>query len=174
MDKSTTSEQALLQKSFPEMRRKDRQLSDAKARDILQNGRYGVLSTVDADGQPYGVPISYAYDEAAGVIYLHCAREGHKLTNIRSNNRVSFCVVNDASVHTLPAIFSTEYQSTIVTGTIKELEGDPKSAGLFTIIEKYAPDYLEEGREYIKKLFPATILLCLTIDRITGKGRLPQ
>lgn len=52
--------------------KKDRQLSDEVAYALLKGGEYGVLSTVDEDGQPYGVPVSYALE--GNLIYFHCAR----------------------------------------------------------------------------------------------------
>jgi uncharacterized protein len=70
------------------MRRADRAIPESEAQEILQAGEYGVLSTVSADGQPYGVPVSYSY--AGDVIYFHCAVEGRKLENLSGNNKVSF------------------------------------------------------------------------------------
>ena len=37
-------------------------LSEEEAQSILAQGRWGVLSTAAADGQPYGVPLNYVYD----------------------------------------------------------------------------------------------------------------
>ena len=41
-----------------EMRRKDREISEEEACQLLATGEYGVLSTVGSDGEPYGVPLS--------------------------------------------------------------------------------------------------------------------
>ena len=92
------------------IRRAERAIPDSEAKEILQAEAYGVLSTVSEDGQPYGVPVSYSY--AGDVIYFHCALEGHKLENLSSNNRVSFCVVGKTQV--LPDKFATNYESVIV------------------------------------------------------------
>ena len=73
------------------MRRKDRALSRQEALDILNKGEYGILSTVSADGQPYGTPINFCLIN--DCIYFHCAKEGHKLDNISANSKVCFCVV---------------------------------------------------------------------------------
>jgi uncharacterized protein len=100
------------------MRRSDRELSLSEAREILKNGEYGILSTTSTDGQPYGVPLNYCY--LRDSIYFHCALEGHKLENIRENNRVSFCVVGNTEL--LPETFSSKYESAIVFGNISELQ----------------------------------------------------
>ena len=87
------------------MRRKDRQMSQESARELLNHGDYGVLSSVDEEGQPYGVPVNYVYD-GEKTIYFHCAREGHKLDNLRSNPRVCFTIVVNHQI--MDCIFSTE------------------------------------------------------------------
>jgi nitroimidazol reductase NimA-like FMN-containing flavoprotein (pyridoxamine 5'-phosphate oxidase superfamily) len=42
-----------------ELRRKDRGMTEAEARDLLERGEYGVLSTRGPDGAPYGIPLNY-------------------------------------------------------------------------------------------------------------------
>ena len=102
------------------MRRKDRQLEDADTIDVLKRNQYGILSTVDKDGMPYGVPLTYIYD--GGNIYFHSAVEGHKLNNISFNKKVSFCVVGPTKI--LPEQFSTRYESAIAFGEVHELIGE--------------------------------------------------
>ncbi len=47
------------------------QMDDAVA--ILNAGTNGVLSLVDAEGKPYGVPLSYVYDgEGESECYMMC------------------------------------------------------------------------------------------------------
>lgn len=55
------------------MRRSNRQMSDTDAKEVLHNGEYGVLSTIDSDGCPYGVPLNFAFDGER--IYFHCAKD---------------------------------------------------------------------------------------------------
>ncbi|MDF2929466.1 MAG: Pyridoxamine 5-phosphate oxidase-related protein [Anaerospora sp.] len=55
----------------------NKQVTSSDAMEMLEQGEYGVLSTVDKAGQPYGVPLNYIIIDNA--IYLHCALEGHKL-----------------------------------------------------------------------------------------------
>jgi nitroimidazol reductase NimA-like FMN-containing flavoprotein (pyridoxamine 5'-phosphate oxidase superfamily) len=149
------------------MRRADRAILDSEAREILRMGEYGVLSTVSADGQPYGVPVSYAYTGEA--IYFHCALEGHKLDNLNSNNRVSFCVVGRTQV--LPDKFATNYESIIVFGTAHEVVDDEKHAGLVEILKKYSPDFMEKGERYIQGDGPKARVYKIIIESMTGKAR---
>jgi len=149
------------------MRRADRAIPDREAEEILRAGEYGVLSTVSADGQPYGVPVSYTY--AGGVIYFHCAREGHKLENLNGNNKVSFCVVGRTQV--LPDKFATNYESVIVFGKAFEVTDDEKHAGLVELLKKYSPDFMDKGLRYIKGDGDQARVYKIVIEALTGKAR---
>jgi len=150
---------------FKKMRRNDRASTQEGAIDLLIKGEYGVLSTIGENGYAYGVPLSYAYNE--GKIYFHAATEGLKLDNITLNNKVCFTVIGDTKV--LPEKFSTNYESTIVFGKAAILEGEEKIEGLRLIIEKYSPEFMESGMEYINRAQMATKVVKIEIDEITGK-----
>ena len=152
------------------MRRQDKALSDVDIIKILNQGEYGVLATVDSDGQPYGVPLNYVYID--GDIYFHCALEGHKLDNIACNDKVSFSVVGRTEV--LPAEFSTGYESVIAFGTAAVISGDERYRGLMALAEKYSPDYLSEASAYIEKLDKQTAVVRFSVDRMTGKARITE
>ena len=149
------------------MRKKERQLGEAETLALLQEGEYGVLSTVGPDGFPYGVPLSYAFAE--GCIWLHSAVEGHKVDNLAQCERVSFCVVGPTQV--LPEKFSTRYASAIVFGRIHLCAGEEQIAGLLHLVRKYAPEFLEEGRKYAEAAVAKTKVYRLDIARMSGKAR---
>ncbi|APQ76949.1 pyridoxamine 5'-phosphate oxidase family protein [Clostridium botulinum] len=152
---------------FSEMRRKDRELKNDEAIEILKNNTYGVLSTISENGYPYGVPISYIFFDNS--IYFHSAIKGHKLDNISNNNRVSFCVVG--RTHILPDKFSTEYESVIVFGRVIEVSNDEKNTALLEILNKYSADYIEQGKEYIQKASKATKVMKINIEHTSGKAK---
>lgn len=153
--------------TYRAVRRKDHQTDSRTARDLLERGEYGVLSTVDNDGQPYGVPVSYAFDGQS--IYFHCALEGHKLDNLRANPRVSFCVVGSTRV--LPEKFATLYESAVVFGEAFFLEGPEKTRGLELLAAKYSPEHAAAGQDYIEKHFEATRVVCIRVNHISGKAK---
>lgn len=153
---------------FREMRRKDRAMAESEAISLLKTVQVGTLATVSEERIPYLVPMSFVYTE--GVIYLHCAVEGKKLDNIRSNNNICFNIV--AAVELLPAAFSTNYKSVTVFGTISEVEEtDEKKHALIAIVKKYSPDFYEAGLQYIDKAIEKTKVLKIEVSRITGKAR---
>jgi len=150
------------------MRRKDKAMQDGAIIGLLQNGEYGVLSTVDGNEQPYGVPLNYVLMN--NCIYFHCALEGHKLDNLAANRKVSFCVVGRTKV--LPAEFSTEFESVIVFGRASVIEGEERYQALNALIEKYSPEFVSEGSAYIEKFDSQTNLVRIEIQQMTGKAKM--
>ena len=154
-----------------EMRRKDRQLTEEEAMDVVRKGEYGVLATVGDDGKPYSVPLSYVLDEEKGALYFHgTAAGGQKMDNILANPSVCFTVVMNTEV--LPAQFSTKYYSANVFGTAKVVEEEEeKKKALLLLVRKYAPDYEEQGRAYIERAIGAVAVVRLDVEQVTGKAR---
>lgn len=149
------------------MRRKDREISRLEAEALLAAGSYGVLSTVGADGQPYGVPLSYAYKN--NCIYFHCAAVGHKLENLQHNPRVAFCVVGNTRV--IPAERTVQYESAIAFGVASEVQGPEKEAALLWLLEKYSAEYIEEGKTVISKDGKSTTVIKIETIHISGKAQ---
>ncbi|MDP8219812.1 MAG: pyridoxamine 5'-phosphate oxidase family protein [Candidatus Stygibacter frigidus] len=148
------------------MRRKNLKIDDRKANSILTMGEYGVLSTVDKHGQPYGVPLNYVYQD--GCIYFHAAQAGHKIDNIAFNNRVSFCVVGKTKV--IQSEFTTKYESVICFGKAGLIEEEEKLNALIWLLEKYTPDHLVNGRKTIDKTLKNVAVIKIEIEYITGKA----
>ena len=153
------------------MRRQDRKLEPADVREILTKGDYGTLSTVTPDGAPYGVPISYAYDEETNAVYKRCSVEGgQKIDNILANPNACFTVVTD--VETLPEKFSTRYRSVVLFGKVEIVEGvERKKFGLKLLAKKYAPAFEEKGLKYIDSAVDSVHVLKLSVAEAAGKGR---
>lgn len=152
-----------------EMRRKDRLLSDEEARAILEKGEYGILATVNAQGEPYGVPISYTVMNDA--IYFHCAAQGEKLDNLAHNPAASFTVVGFAEpVGGQPGL-STYYESCIVFGKAREVtDVKEKIDSLKALTLKYLPEFMDVYEVEIKKE-KITRVFAIPLDRVTGKSK---
>lgn len=149
------------------MRRKDREIDQKDAMELLVLGDYGTLSTIGEDGYPYGLPVNYVV--MGDRIYIHCAKEGQKLRNIGYSDKVSFSVVGKTRV--VPEEFSTNYESAVVYGWAQFITGEEKGKALIAFIEKYAPKRIEEGRAYIARMGEATTVIGIEIERLTGKRR---
>ncbi len=149
------------------MRRKDRAVTEKEAIEILIKGEHGILSMCTPENEGYGIPLNYVLDNHQ--IYFHSAAAGSKLDYLRTNNKVSFCVVGNTTV--IPSDFGTLYESAIVSGTTSEVDGNEKRDALIKIIEKYSTDFIIEGNEYIDKLYDRVCVIKLSIQSITGKAK---
>ena len=135
---------------------------------MLATAEYGILSTVGADGEPYGVPLNFVWHDQH--IYFHCATSGHKLDNLAVHPRVSFCVVGKTRL--LPEQFATEYESAIAFGTIESVSDEEERLLAFReFLNKYSPDFLTSGEQYITTAGPKAAMMKITIGHLTGKHR---
>lgn len=78
------------------MRRDEREITDPAAIDaILREGQVMYLALVSGE-LPFVVPVFYVWDGRA--LYFHSARDGSKITIMKANNNVCFCVSLDHGV----------------------------------------------------------------------------
>lgn len=152
---------------FRKMRRSKQELPADEALRLLEAGSSGVLALLGDGGWPYAVPLSYAY--AAGKLYFHCARAGHKLDAVRSEPRASFCVVAQDVV--VPEKYTTHYRSVIAFGRVRILEdGDEKRRGIELLAERFAPDdSAGHRRRVVDSEWDNFCVLEFDIEHITGK-----
>jgi nitroimidazol reductase NimA-like FMN-containing flavoprotein (pyridoxamine 5'-phosphate oxidase superfamily) len=151
-----------------EIRRRDRAVSEADAREILARAEYGVLATVGEDGWPYAVPVNHVV--AGDLIYVHCASDGHKLENLVHEERVSYCAV--ASAQVLPAKLSTLYESAVVFGRAAVVtDAAEKRRALELLGQRFCAEFPGEVEEAIRKDGPRTAIVRIRIERITGKAQ---
>ncbi len=155
-------------KMFRELRRKDKSVSLEEAISILASQTNGVLAVNGDDGYPYAVPVSYVYED--GKIHFHCSNvEGHKLSALKNNPKVSFCVVAKDDIK--PADFSTKFASAIAFGKARIIENMEEMYGpLMLILEKYSPDFIEDGKEYIDECKGQFLVVTIDIEHLTGKA----
>lgn len=152
-----------------EIRRQDRLLPEERARRLLEEGEYGVLSMISPDGDPYGIPVNYVWD-GNQAIYIHCAPEGRKLNCISNVPSVSFCIVGKTRV--IPNQFTTDYESIVLSCRAEiGLAADERMEALRKLIEKYASEFRNVGEKYAEKSFHRTEIIKLTIVAYSGKSK---
>ncbi len=148
------------------MRRIKQQLTQEECVKILECGRTGVLAVLGDDGYPYTVPINYYYTD--GKIYLHCAKSGHKLDAIRSNPKVSFCVVERDDI--LQEKFTTLFKSAVAFGKAEILtDKEEMRSSVTALAEKYCPDFLDEIPAEVEHGFDMLCMIKINIEHLTGK-----
>lgn len=151
---------------FREMRRKKQLLSIEETIGILERCTSGVLAVYGDDGYPYAVPLSYTYKD--DKILFHCATVGHKIDGIKTNDKVSFCVIEKDEV--VPEEFLTLYSSVIAFGKARVLTDDlEKREALIELGKKYSPGLDKETEKEINDSWETVCLVEMKIEHVTGK-----
>lgn len=112
-------------------------------RTILENNHYAVLSTVGADGTPWGTPVHMAFDEQN--IYWISGDAAVHSQNIFDNGKVFLTVFNsqqDTSRDTRSALY--------ITTTARALQGDEAAAAHDNVYAKrFTTSHLPEAGAHI-------------------------
>ncbi len=133
--------------------------------EILESCTNGILSLVDGEGMPYGVPLSYVYD-GENHIYLHSAVAGRKIDCINAESRCSFCVVAQDCI--VPKEFTTYFRSVVVSGKINIVNDATEiRKGLIMLCDKYCPGI--DPTDEIDKFIKVVKVLRIDIECISGK-----
>ncbi len=150
---------------FRKMRRFKQELNEKETREILANGKTGILGVIGDHGYPYTVPVNYVYEN--GKIYFHCAKEGHKLDAIRQCDKISLCVIEKDDV--IKEKLTTYFRSAIVFGRARILGTDEEIFNAAEILGlKYNEDKEVVDRE-IRREWNALCCVEITIEHMTGK-----
>ena len=151
-----------------EMRRKDRRLDPQTALSLLAQCEYAVVSTVNEDGTPYGIPVSPVLE--GRNLYFHCALEGRKLENIKNNPSV--CVACVGKTKLVPEKFTTEYQSAVAFGTASMVEDEKEKIRiLYLLCQKYAASNLQSFDQAISRSLHRTGICKIELTEISAKGK---
>ncbi|MGN1032101.1 MAG: pyridoxamine 5'-phosphate oxidase family protein [Intestinibacter sp.] len=145
-----------------------KKLSKEECEIILENAKYGVLSTVGEDGYPYGIGMSHVYKD--GCIYFHGLNQGHKCDNIDFNNKVSYFVLD--KMKNVPENTTVKYTSVIVFGKAVALTGDEKRNFFPEILRKYSNDYFDQGMGLVDQLIDKACVYKIEVEHISGKSTL--
>ncbi|MGI5963642.1 MAG: pyridoxamine 5'-phosphate oxidase family protein [Lawsonibacter sp.] len=154
------------------MRRKDRQQSREFALELIDRCSHGVMAISTCEDTPYCLPLSLVRIEDR--LYFHCAREGRKVDLLRTNPRVCITFVGeDLPAFVEPAMYTTYFQSAIVTGTAQEVsDPEEKIAALRALCQKLMPKDMAGFDRAIEASLPATAVWRIDIDSISGKAKL--
>ena len=172
------------------MRRKDREMILEFSLKIIDKSTYGVLSLIDADGAPYGIPLSIIRDR--DNLYFHSAKQGKKVEALQNGNPVSIAFVGRVEVPELYSesqlsafleeehggktliskVFTTEFESAIVLGTVHKVEEESERINAMRLIcKKYTPSKMHLFDLAIISGMERTAIYRIEIKSITGKRK---
>jgi nitroimidazol reductase NimA-like FMN-containing flavoprotein (pyridoxamine 5'-phosphate oxidase superfamily) len=133
---------------------------------FLTCARVGRIGIMLENGQPYVVPVSYAY--ADGKIFFHTCNKGLKVNALKRNANVCFEVdeaLSDTSM----------FKSVIAYGTAEIINDEAKMIPyLQKLIDKYRVSesfdkYMSEPGRNREKELEAVRICVITPKKITGK-----
>ncbi|MBR1444272.1 MAG: pyridoxamine 5'-phosphate oxidase family protein [Firmicutes bacterium] len=152
---------------FRKMRRKKQEITREECISILKNEKRGVLAVIGDYGYPYAVPVNFYYDENDEKIYIHGAKEGHKIDAVRNCEKVCFTVYNNGVKKDDDWAFYVT--SVIVMGKAELVDDDKltydktKAIGL-----KYYPNKEDVDKE-LEKYMNKVQIISIGIDHMSGK-----
>lgn len=172
------------------MRRKDRQMNEDFGKQVIDKARYGVVSMIDEDGIPHGLPLSIV--RYGNNLYFHSAKDGKKVEILKNNPKVSIAFVGHVNIpenytkdeldeivkdeskaaSLVSNVFTTEFESAIVKGEAKPVEDEEeKIKAMKLICEKYTPDKMKYFDKAIKAGLNRTSVYRIEIEEITAKRK---
>ena len=153
------------------LRRVDRAASRDEALETLDAAPFVVVSTADADGMPYGVPLSFV--RRGNTLYFHASSEGgHKTDCFRRDHRVCATAVTGVQAFFENGNFSTSYRSAMAFGRIREVtEPLEFKRALVDLCTKYLPEHKRDIGRAMEAEGPCTAVWALDIDALSGKKR---
>jgi len=157
------------------MRRADRQQDLEFSLNLIDRCPHGVIALSTGEDTPYCLPLSFVRKE--NVLYFHCAIEGRKVELLRTNPRVCVTFVGgDEPAFLSPAMYTTYFQSVIITGTAHEVTlKEEKVEALRLLCEKLLPAHMGPAFEKaVSASLKATAVWRIEMDQITGKAKLKK
>jgi len=154
---------------YLEMRRNDKKISMDETKSFLRDARVGRLA-MSKDDEPYVIPINFVYFN--GKIFVHCAREGQKISYLSTNSLVCFEVDEFLGVRKgcTPCTSTVKYRSVIAFGKAAFVEDvDVKKDALTLLVKKYGG---ASSGSFDEETFERTLLVAITVERMTGKQSL--
>lgn len=175
-----------------QMRRKEREISREEALEIIDQSQYGILTTNDPNQEePLALPLSLV--RKGDKIFFHSAIEGRKTEVLHDGKKVTLVFTGHVQVPDLYTndqidkiisqpdkaapflasnVFTTAFESAIVTGEVKELrEPEEKIGGLALICQKYTPDKMQYFKGAAEASLSRVKVYEIAIDSVRGKRK---
>ncbi len=150
------------------IRRKDRERDRAFALAVVDTCEWAVLSMIDPQQKPYGVPVSIVRD--GDCVYFHTALRGRKIDCLRQCPRVWVSCVG--YTRRFKHEFTTAYDAAMIGGTAEEVTEEAEKIRVLRLLcERHTPAHMEAFDGEIAHSLARTGLWKIHIDTITGKQK---
>lgn len=152
------------------LRRAERALSESDTQALLDSAPYISIATVDTDGTPYSLPISFV--RMGSTLYFHATNEGgHKFDSFEHDARVCASAVVDVEPRFEDGDFTTSYASALAFGRVREVTDRVEFRhALVALCMKYVPTAKHEIGGAMEREVAHTSVWAIDIDTLTGKA----
>lgn len=172
------------------LRRKDREMDREFGLKVIDKSDHGIVSMVDNDNLPYGIPLSIVRDN--NTLYFHSAMEGKKVEIFKNNPNVNIAFLGDIKIPEnyskdeleemvkdelnaillISRVFTKEFESALVRGKVKLVKDrEERIHGLKLICEKYAPCKMDYFSTAIKAGLKRVNVYSIEIEDLTAKRK---
>ena len=154
------------------MRRNDRAQDRDFALSLIDRCTHGVLAVSTGESVPYCLPLSLV--RVGDDLYFHCAREGRKIDLLRRFPQVCVTFVgDDQPAFVPPAMYTTYFQSVIVTGTASEVDNPAeRTEALRALCQKLTPEHMDGFLSAAEKSLAAPAVWRVRMEDIPAKAKL--
>ena len=156
------------------IRKESRAMPAEWALEVLHKAPYVTVSMTDADGQPYGLPLSLASNDDEHW-YFHGALEGKKIDAIRKHPDVCLSAVTRCTPTVGPkdGSFTLQYKSAIAFGQAEIVTDETeKTEALRMICQRFLPQHMDAFRSSIERSLSRTVVVRITLSEPpTGKRK---
>lgn len=156
------------------MRRNDRAQDREFILGLIDRCTHGVMAISTGESVPYCLPLSFV--RVGDDLYFHCAQEGRKIELLRRFPQVCITFVgDDRPAFVPPAIYTTYFQSAIVTGTAVEITAPAEKAeALRALCRKMTPEFMSGFESAAEKSLSVTAVWKIHMEDISGKAKLDR
>ena len=147
------------------MRKESREMSAGWALEVFDKAPYITISMADADGNPYGLPLSLVRTDDK-TFWFHCATEGKKLDILKDNPRVFLSAVTKCRPLRGPkdGSFTLEFQSATAVGMAEIVEDEStKKEALRAICQRFLPQQMEGFEVAVSRSLHRTAVVKITL-----------
>ncbi len=148
------------------VRRQDRLLDEACARELSAGSGFGFLSPGE---DACGIPVNYIWN-GESPLFILCVHGERKLRCIGRNDRLSFCLVARTGVR--PAQSTTVCESIVPDRRVRcGLPPEKRTTTLQLLPAEYAPAHRQMRRRVAETSFARTEIVRLGIVPLSGKTK---
>ena len=158
-----------------ELRRSDRAMSEQDSVALLRRALVGRIGTIDAEGTPYVVPLSFVYEDQGNRIHVHRGRQpGHLTSNLEFSSKVCFEVDDPGplvATGNSGCDTSQLYESVVCFGRARMVADEPERERIARLFLRKYIDENMPGRSYKPRLvwLGAADFVTIDIGVLTGK-----